>query len=137
MLKARAELLDAEDDPNEDLSAYRDEVHQKLADAEQVMKRVRVEVTELIGQLDCETQRTVFMRRYVEWQSWNKIAWAMDLPIETVKMLHTKALPVLKRLLIARGLIPDTYVPKKHKKEMTGADCRETVNISACEGTGH
>jgi len=126
MLKARAELLDAVDDPNEDLSAYRDEVHQKLADAEQVMKRVRVEVTELIGQLDCETQRTVFMRRYVEWQSWNKIAWAMDLPIETVKMLHTKALPVLKRLLIARGLIPDTYVPKKHK-QVVGADCRKTV----------
>ena len=131
MLKARAELLDAVDDPNEDLSAYRDEVHQKLADAEQDMKRVRAEATELIGQLDSEEQRTVITRRYVEWQSWKKVAWAMDMPVETVKMLHAKALPVLKRLLIARGLIPDTYVPKKHKKEMTGADCREAVNISA------
>ena len=132
----RAELLDAVDDPDEDLSLYRNEVHQKLADAEQVMKRVRTEVTELIGQLDCEVQRTVFMRRYVEWQSWKKIGWAMDLPVETVKMLHSKALPVLKRLLIAQGLIPDTYVPKKHKQDI-GADDRGTVGTSACERTEH
>lgn len=136
LFKARAELLDAVDDPDEDLIAYRDEVHQKLADAEQVMKRVRVEVAELIGQLDNEEQRTVFTRRYVEWQSWNKIAWAMDMPVETVKMLHSKALPVLKRLLIAQGLIPDTYVPKKHK-QVVGADCRETVGTSTCERTEH
>lgn len=136
MLKARAELLDAVDDPNEDLSAYRDEVHQKLADAEQVMKRVRVEVTELIGQLDCEVQRTVFTRRYVEWQSWKQIAWAMELPVETVKMLHAKALPKLKRFMVKQGLIPDTYVPKKHK-QVVGADCRETVGTSACERTEH
>ena len=121
MLKARAELLDAVDDPDEDLIAYRDEVHQKLADAEQVMKRVRAEITELIGWLDNEEQRTVFTRRYVEWQSWNKIAWAMDMPVETVKMLHAKALPKLKRLMVKQGLIPDTYVPKKHKQDI-GAD---------------
>ena len=125
LLKARAELLDAVDDPDEDLSAYRDEVHQKLADAEQVMKRVRAEITELIGQLDSENQRTVFTRRYVEWQSWKQIAWAMDLPVETVKMLHAKALPKLKRLMVARGLIPDTYTPKKHKRKIIGADAGE------------
>ena len=125
MLKARAELLDAVDDPDEDLIAYRDEVHQKLADAEQVMKRVRAEITELIGWLDNEEQRTVFTRRYVEWQSWNKIAWAMDMPVETVKMLHAKALPKLKRLMVARGLIPDTYTAKKHKRKIIGADAGE------------
>ena len=122
LLKARAELLDAVDDPDEDLIAYRDEVHQKLADAEQCMKRVRVEVEALIGQLDCEEQRTVVTRRYVEWQSWKKIAWAMDLPVETVKMLHSKALPKLKRMMVKQGLILDTYVPKKHKREAVGAD---------------
>ena len=125
LFKARAELLDAVDDPDEDLIAYRDEVHQKLADAEQVMKRVRVEVAELIGQLDNEEQRTVFTRRYVEWQSWNKIAWAMDMPVETVKMLHAKALPKLKRLMVKQGLIPDTYVPKKHNAVAAGTEARE------------
>lgn len=123
--KARAELLDAVDDPDEDLIAYRDEVHQKLADAEQVMKRVRTEVAELIGQLDNEEQRTVFTRRYVEWQSWKQVAWAMDMPVETVKMLHAKALPKLKRLMVARGLIPDTYTAKKHKRKIIGADAGE------------
>ena len=75
LLKARVELLDEVTNPDEDLIAYRDEVHQKLADAEQDMRCVRVEITELIGQLDSEAQQTVFTRRYVEWQSWKKIAW--------------------------------------------------------------
>ena len=116
-IRSRAELLDGVTDPDEELTAYRDEVHQKLVRAEQDMKRVRVEVTELIGQLDSEAQRTVFTRRYVEWQSWGKIAWAMDLPVETVQMHHAKALPKLKCLMVKRGLIPDTYEPKKHKGE--------------------
>ena len=132
----RAELLDSIADPDEDLIHYRDEVHQKLAGAEQVMKCVRVEITELIGHLDCEAQRTVFTRRYVEWQSWKKIAWAMDQPVETVKMLHSKALPKLKRLMVKQGLIPDTYVPKKHR-QVVGADCQGAVDTSSDEGTGH
>lgn len=124
-IRSRAALLDEVADPDEELTAYRDEVHQKLADAEQVMKRVRTEVTELVGQLDCEVQRTVFTRRYVEWQSWKQIAWAMELPVETVKMLHAKALPKLKRLMVKRGLIPDTYFPKKHNAVAAGAEARE------------
>ena len=51
LLQRRAELLDAITDPDEELIRYRDEVHQKLSRAEQEMKRVRVEVMELIGQL--------------------------------------------------------------------------------------
>ena len=115
LLRSRAELVDAVVDPDEDLIAYRDEVHKELSEAEQEMKRVRVEVTELIGQLDNEEQRTVITRRYVEWQAWKKIAWAMDQPVAAVQLLHAKALPVLKRQLVAKGLIPDSYVPKKHK----------------------
>lgn len=41
----------------------------------------------------------------------------MDLPVETMKMLHSKALPKLKRLMVKQGLIPDNYVPKKHKRD--------------------
>ena len=89
------------------------------------MKRVRVEIKGLIGWLDSEEQRTVFTRRYVERQSWKAIAWAMELPVETVKMLHAKALPKLKRLLVKRGLIPDTYEPKKHNAVAAGAEARE------------
>ena len=124
-IRSRAALLDEVADPDEELTAYRDEVHQKLADAEQDMKRVRVEVAELIGQLDNEEERTVITRRYVEWQSWEKIAWAMDLPVETVQMYHAKALPVLKRLLVAGGLIPDTYERKKHNAVAVGTEARE------------
>ena len=115
LLRSRAELLDSMVDPDEELAHYRDEVHQELCEAEQEMKSVRVEVEELIGQLDNEEQRTIITRRYVEWQSWKKIAWAMDQPVAAVQLLHAKALPALKRQLVARGLIPDTYVPKKHR----------------------
>lgn len=125
VIRSRAELLDAVADPDEELTAYRDEVHQKLADAEQDMKRVRVEIKGLIGQLDSEEQRTVFTRRYVERQSWKAIAWAMELPVETVKMLHAKALPKLKRLLVKRGLIPDTYEPKKQKNATRASEHQE------------
>ena len=135
MLRERAELLDGVEDPDRDLVSYRDEVHQKLAKAEQDMKRVRIEVEELIGQLDSEEQRTVVSRRYVEWQSWRKIAWGMDQPVETVQMYHAKALPILKRLLVARGLIPDTYEPKKHKRDKytPGADGGTCEHKNACE----
>ena len=83
LLRSRAELLDAVVDPDEELAHYRDEVHQKLSEAEQEMKRVRVEVTELIDQLESKEQRTIITRRYVEWQAWKKIAWAMDQPVAT------------------------------------------------------
>lgn len=136
LLKARADLLDAAVDPDEDLIAYRDEVHQKLADAEQVMRCVRAEITELVGHLDSDAQQMIFTRRYVEWQPWKKIAWGMDLPVETVKMLHAKALPKLKRIMVRQGLIPDTYVPKKQKR-VIDADCQGAVGTSSDEGTGY
>lgn len=117
LLRERAALLDEVADPDEDLISYRDEVHQKLGKAEQDMKCVRAEVTELIGQLYSEEQRTVFTRKYVERQSWKQIAWAMDQPVTAVQTHHAKALPKLKRLMVKQGLIPDTYFSRRQREE--------------------
>ena len=116
-LRSRAALLDSIEEPDEELLSYRDEVHQKLDQAEQDMKRVRLEVMELIGQLDSEEQETVITRKYIEWQSWKQIAWAMDQPVKTVHTHHAKALPKLKRILVEQGLIPDTYISRKQRAE--------------------
>ena len=129
LLRMRAEVLDCVDDPDEDLARYRDEVHGKLSEAEQDMKRVRIEVTELIGQLPDADQQTAMIRRYMGFQSWKEIAWAMDTTSVIVQDHHAKALSVLKRVLVARGLIPDTYVRKKHRTaEHEAADTETAVD---------
>lgn len=104
LLKRRAELLDSIEDPNEELIRYRDEIHQKLAKAEQDMKRVTVEVMEFIGHLPSVNQQMVMTKRYVDGQTWKETAADMDMAIRTVQQLHGRALPKLKRLLGEKGV---------------------------------
>ena len=117
LLRRRVELLDAVTDPDEELSAYRDELHKKLEKAEQDMKRVTVEILELIGQLPSANQQIVITRKYVDQKPWRDIAEELNLPVRVVQMLHGRALPKLKRILIERGLIPDTYVEAGSKRD--------------------
>ena len=99
LLQRRAELLDSIDDPDEELACYRNELHQKLNEAEQDMRRVRVEVMELIGQLPSISQQMVMTRKYVDLQPWEEIAADLDMSVRTVQMLHGRALPKLKEML--------------------------------------
>ena len=122
LLRRRVELLDAVTDPDEELSAYRDELHKKLEKAEQDMKRVTVEILELIGQLPSANQQLVITRKYVDQKSWRDIAEELNLPVRVVQMLHGRALLKLKRILIERGLIPDTYVEAGSKRDLSEAE---------------
>lgn len=99
LLQRRAELLDAITNPDEELTHYRDEVHQKLSQAEQDMKRVRVEVMELIGQLPSVNQQMVMIKRYVDRKTWEETAADMDMSVRAVQVLHGRALPKLKQML--------------------------------------
>lgn len=99
LLRRRVELVDGIDDPDEDLTRYRDELHQKLSQAEQDMKRVTVEVMDLIGQLPSVTQQMMMTSRYVDHKNWRETAAEMGMSVRAVQMLHGRALPKLKRLL--------------------------------------
>lgn len=99
LLRRRVELLDAVTDPDEELILYRDELHRKLEKAEQDMKRVTVEVMELIGQLPSVNQQMVMIKRYVDRRTWEETAAEMDMSVRAVQVLHGRALPKLKRLL--------------------------------------
>ena len=99
LLRRRLELVDAIDDPDDDLVCYRDELHQKLCQAEQDMKRVTIEVMDLIGQLPSPAQQMMMTSRYVDHKNWRETAADMDMSVRTVQILHGRALPKLKRLL--------------------------------------
>lgn len=99
LLRRRANLLDAITDPDAELIRYRDEVHKKLSRAEQDMKRVRVEVMELIGQLPSVNQQMVMTRKYVDRRTWEETAADMDMSVRAVQVLHGRALPKLKQML--------------------------------------
>ena len=99
LLRRRVELLDSITDPDDDLILYRDELHRKLEKAEQDMKRVTVEVMEMIGQLPSVNQQMVMIKRYVDRRTWEETAAEMDMSVRAVQVLHGRALPKLKRLL--------------------------------------
>ena len=103
-LRRRAELLDGIADPDVELTVYRDEIHKKLINAEQDMKRVRVEVMEVIARLPSITQQKVITKRYVDSQSWEQTAVEMGMSVRDLQMLHGRALPKLKRVLESRAL---------------------------------
>lgn len=128
LLRRRVELLDSITDPDDDLILYRDELHKKLEKAEQDMKRVTVEILELIGQLPSANQQLVITRKYVDQKPWRDIAEELNLSVRVVQMLHGRALPKLKRILVERGLIPDTYVEAGSKRDLSVISVGEKTN---------
>jgi len=119
MLKLRVELLDDVDDPDEELSCYRDGIHQKLCNFEQAMRCVRVEAEQMIKELGSVEAQIIITRRYLDRWSWKKIAWALNKTVDTVQAQHADALPELKRILTNRGMIPDAYI-RRRKNTATG-----------------
>ena len=76
-----------------------DELHRKLAKAEQDMERVTGEVVSLLNAIPDRNQRTVMTMRYINGANWDQISDAMGMPKDDVKRMHQTALPILKRVL--------------------------------------
>lgn len=77
------------------------ELEEKLAAAERAYADAKVAVSDLIATLDDVNQQSVVTRKYVDGQSWEKIACDMDMSVRKVQRLHGRALPLLQEILDA------------------------------------
>ena len=81
------------------------EAEQELAVAQDKLKRVTAEVAEEISKLYNVNLEMVMVKRYIDTLSWDAIAKTLDLKMRTVLKFHGKALPRMRRILLADGLV--------------------------------
>lgn len=81
------------------------EAEQELAAVQDKLKRVTAEVAEEISKLYNVNLEMVMVKRYIDTLSWDDIAKTLDLKMRTVLKFHGKALPRMRRILLADGLV--------------------------------
>lgn len=81
------------------------EAEQELAVVQDKLKRVTAEVAEEISKLYNVNLEMVMVKRYIDTLSWDAIAKTLDLKMRTVLKFHGKALPRMRRILLADGLV--------------------------------
>ena len=81
------------------------EAEQELAVVQDKLKRVTAEVAEEISKLYNVNLEMVMVKRYIDTLSWDDIAKTLDLKMRTVLKFHGNALPRMRRILLADGLV--------------------------------
>ena len=95
------------------------------------LKRVTAEVAEEISKLYNVNLEMVMVKRYIDTLSWDAIAKTLDLKMRTVLKFHGKALPRMRRILLADGLVE---LAVEAKADDAGAET-EAVQVSVSEDT--
>ena len=95
------------------------------------LKRVTAEVAEEISKLYNVNLEMVMVKRYIDTLSWDDIAKTLDLKMRTVLKFHGKALPRMRRILLADGLVE---LAVEAKADDAGAET-EAVQVSVSENT--
>lgn len=81
------------------------EAEQELAAVQDKLKLVKAEVAEEISKLYNVNLEMVMVKRYIDTLSWDDIAKTLDLKMRTVLKFHGNALPRMRRILLADGLV--------------------------------
>ena len=81
------------------------EAEQELTVVQDKLNRVTAEVAEEISKLYNVNLEMVMVKRYIDSLSWDDIAKTLDLKMHTVLKFHGKALPRMRRILLADGLV--------------------------------
>ena len=81
------------------------EAEQELAAVRDKLKLVKAEVAEEISKLYNVNLEMVMVKRYIDTLSWDDIAKTLDLKMRTVLKFHGNALPRMRRILLADGLV--------------------------------
>ena len=95
------------------------------------LKRVTAEVAEEISKLYNVNLEMVMVKRYIDTLSWDAIAKTLDLKMRTVLKFHGKALPRMRRILLADGLVE---LAVEAKADDAGAET-EAARVPAAEDT--
>ena len=81
------------------------EAEEELAAVRDKLKLVTAEVAEEISKLYNVNLEMVMVKRYIDTLSWDDIAKTLDLKMRTVLKFHGNALPRMRRILLADGLV--------------------------------
>ena len=103
--KHRVDLLKSRIQYRKEAGLDTSEAEQELAVVQDKLKRVTAEVAEEISKLYNVNLEMVMVKRYIDTLSWDTIAKTLDLKMRTVLKFHGKALPRMRRILLADGLV--------------------------------
>ena len=108
------------------------EAEQELAVVQDKLKRVTAEVAEEISKLYNVNLEMVMVKRYIDTLPWDAIAKTLDLKMRTVLKFHGKALPRMRRILLADGLVE---LAVEAKADSDAGFETEAVQVPAAEDT--
>ena len=103
--KHRVDLIKSRIQYRKEAGLDTSEAEQELAVVQDKLKRVTAEVAEEISKLYDVNLEMVMVKRYIDTLSWDEIAKTLDLKMRTVLKFHGKALPRMRRILLADGLV--------------------------------
>lgn len=129
--KHRVDLIKSRIQYRKEAGLDTSEAEQELAVVQDKLKRVTAEVAEEISKLYNVNLEMVMVKRYIDTLSWDAIAKTLDLKMRTVLKFHGKALPRMRRILLADGLVE---LAVEAKADDAGAET-EAVQVSVSEDT--
>ena len=103
--KHRVDLIKSRIQYRKEAGLDTSEAEQELAVVQDKLKRVTAEVAEEISKLYNVNLEMVMVKRYIDTLSWDDIAKTLDLKMRTVLKFHGNALPRMRRILLADGLV--------------------------------
>ena len=103
--KHRVDLIKSRIQYRKEADLDTSEAEQELAVVQDKLKRVTAEVAEEISKLYNVNLEMVMVKRYIDTLSWDDIAKTLDLKMRTVLKFHGNALPRMRRILLADGLV--------------------------------
>lgn len=132
--KRRVDLIKSRIQYRKEAGLDTSEAEQELAVVQDKLKRVTAEVAEEISKLYNVNLEMVMVKRYIDTLSWDAIAKTLDLKMRTVLKFHGKALPRMRRILLADGLV-ELAVEAKADADV-GTETEAAVQVPIAEDTG-
>ena len=132
--KHRVDLIKSRIQYRKEAGLDTSEAEQELAVVQDKLKRVTAEVAEEISKLYNVNLEMVMVKRYIDTLSWDAIAKTLDLKMRTVLKFHGKALPRMRRILLADGLV-ELAVEAKADAEVGAEVEPDAVQVPVSEDT--
>ncbi len=99
--------------PDDKMAGYAS-VGEEIEEQRKRLDEVRVEIIQVIGQIEDNTSATLLTEYYINDKTWNEVARGMNYSFAHVtKVLHPKALRLVEKMLINTNSICGTMVLSK------------------------